>query len=177
MINDYEEKLKFSENPKIKKQIFEKIHEYFVEIKDIEFVEDKERQIIGKDIIIHFKNGGQISIDLKIRDYQALKYNDIAIELYHIDHGKTYEERRKGWMKYSQCEYIMYVVVNRDYEVCKSYLLPFRILQKVITENYELWKEIYPILKAPNKTYDTYNIAIPNEILLDEICSKSQFEI
>jgi hypothetical protein len=101
-----------------------------------------------------------------------LKYNDIAIELYHIPHGGTYENRKDGWVKYSQCDYILYVKTNQNYEICVSYLLEFRILQKVVAENYEAWKKKYSIPPAPNKTYNTYNIAIPTQILLNKINEK-----
>jgi hypothetical protein len=174
--NDYKDKLNFSKNAVVREGVERKIHEYFVGIKEIEFAGDKKRQCEGKDIIVKFKNGGQQFIDLKIRSHEALKYNDIAIELFHIPHGKTYEDRRDGWIKYSQCDYILYVVINKNYEIEKSYLLEFRILQKVIAKNYKAWYPKYRII-APNKTYDTHNITIKTQMLLDEISKIMNFKL
>lgn len=90
-------------------------------------------------------------------------YGDILLELW-----KNKENRRPGWLFYSQCDYIVYAVLESD----KIYLLPTLLLQMAWRNNSNEWLSQYQKKEALNYGYTTVNIPIPADILLNAISAE-----
>ena len=79
-----------------------------------------------------------------------------------------------GREKYT--DYIMYIVMPTQ----KIYVLPFFILQSIWLEKYSEWKIKYKTIFAKNYNqqgkfvYTTTNLAIPKNVLFEEIKYKMQ---
>jgi hypothetical protein len=131
----------------------------------VEFCEDMAEQRRGVDKIIHFPNGRSVTVDEKKR---RKDYGDILLELW-----SRYEERKPGWLFYSQCDYIVYAVL----EARKIYLLPLLLLQTAWTNKKTEWLKLYEMKPAKNKNYTTINIPIPTQELLNTIRAEMEREI
>jgi len=123
----------------------------------VEFCSDLSEQLKGIDKIIYFQNGNSITVDEKKR---RKDYGDILLELW-----KNKKHRKPGWLFYSQCDYIVYAVLEAN----KIYLLPTVLLQMAWKANREQWLSRYMKKEALNDGYITVNIAIPTEILLNAV--------
>lgn len=123
----------------------------------IEFCEDLENQFSGVDKIIHFKGGKKVTVDEKKR---RKDYGDILLELL-----KNKEQQKPGWLFYSECDYIVYAVLESK----KIYLLPTLLLQMAWRNNRRVWEAKYQKKDALNEGYTTQNIPIPTDILLSAI--------
>lgn len=123
----------------------------------VEFCDDMTEQRRGIDKIIHFQGGRTVTVDEKKR---RKDYGDILLELW-----SRYEQRKPGWLFYSQCDYIVYAIL----EARKIYLLPLLLLQTAWTNNKVAWLRAYKQKPAENKGYTTINIPIPTQELLGAI--------
>ena len=120
----------------------------------VEFCEDMENQKKGIDKIIHFQNGSAVTVDEKKR---RKDYGDILLELW-----KNKGQRKPGWLFYSQCDYIVYAILDAG----KIFLFPVLLLQMAWKRNGQEWLKRYNRKLANNVIYDTENIAIPTNVLL-----------
>lgn len=126
----------------------------------IEFCEDMDSQTSGVDKIIHFPGGRMVTVDEKKR---RKDYGDILLELL-----KNKEKKRPGWLFYSECDYIVYAVMDAK----KVYLLPVLLLQMAWKNNRKTWEGKYEKKDALNIGYTTQNIPIPTSVLLNAIRSE-----
>jgi hypothetical protein len=156
-INDFNEDLKYA-NDKTDSYLIDSFYfSKFPELKNIEFVKDKETQLKGIDKILTFENGKQITIDEKKR---RADYGDILLEIW-----KHRELKKLGWLLTCQCDYISYIIMPTT----KIYLLPSLLLKCAWESNKEVWKRRYNMKYSLNMGYTTQNIAIPVNILLEAI--------
>jgi len=123
----------------------------------VEFCTDMKNQRRGVDKVVYFKNGRTVTVDEKKR---RKDYGDILLELY-----KNKERCSPGWLFYSQCDYIVYAILNSR----KIYLLPVLLLQMAWKRNKTEWLSKYPRKDAQNTNYTTENIPIPTNVLLNAI--------
>ena len=129
-------------------------------IEKIEFAEDMATQRNGIDKILHFKSGYKVTIDEKKR---RVDYGDILLELWSV-----YEKKKRGWLYYCKCDYIVYAVMPSK----KVYLLPVLLLKKSWVANQMRWQQEYKVVNAYNRGYVTKSIAIPVDILLSAIAKE-----
>ena len=132
----------------------------FPMLERIEFCSEISMQQKGIDKIIYFSNGNAISIDEKKR---RKDYGDILLEIW-----KNKEQKKPGWLFYSQCDYIVYAILGAN----KIYLLPVLLLQMAWKNNGKEWLGKYDLKIANNGSYDTVNIAIPTDVLLNAISNE-----
>jgi hypothetical protein len=132
---------------------------------DIELVEDMERQRKGIDKVLHFGSGYAVTIDEKKR---RTDYGDILLELW-----SKYEDKKRGWLYYSQCDYIVYAVMPSK----TAYLLPVFLLKKAWQTNKGQWLQNYKTKASRNDGYTTMNIPIPTDVLMDGIMAEMQQEM
>ena len=78
---------------------------------------------------------------------------------------KNKEQQKPGWLFYSECDYIVYAVLESK----KIYLLPTLLLQMAWRNNRRVWEAKYQKKDALNEWYTTQNIPIPTDILLSAI--------
>jgi hypothetical protein len=155
--NDFKPDLEYSLEER-DNELFDNFYKrIFPGISKIEFCEDLSIQKTGVDKIIHFAKGNKFTIDEKKR---RIDYNDIALELW-----SNYEKRKRGWLYYSTCDYIVYAIMPS----LKVYLLPTILLKRVWYINQREWAIKYPLIFAQNTNYRTQNICIPTNILLNAI--------
>lgn len=137
----------------------------FPNVSEIEFCNDMQRQKSGVDKIIHFTSGNKFTIDEKKR---RVDYNDIALELW-----SDYDKKKRGWLYYSTCDYIVYAVMPS----LKVYLLPTILLKRVWYVNQKEWVDRYRLIYAYNAYYRTQNICVPTNILLSEISKEMSHKL
>lgn len=157
-LNDFPTDLEFSLD-KVGDDFIDNIYsKAFPHLERIEIVTDLETQKKGIDKYLVFDNGKKISVDEKRRRHD---YGDILLEEY-----SNFERKTIGWLGRSKhTDYIAYILMDSK----KIYLLPFLILQKCWIDNYFEWLNKYGRKFANNKIYNTSNIAIPTNVLLNEI--------
>lgn len=126
----------------------------------VEFAEDMEMQRKGIDKILHFKSGYTVTIDEKKR---RKDYGDILLELWSV-----WERKKRGWLYTCKCDYIVYAIMPFK----KVYLLPTLLLKKAWIENQSEWIKTYKEITAYNRGYVTKSIAIPTDILLEQISNQ-----
>ncbi len=164
-LNDFKTDLQYSFDTR-ESEMFDLFYRrVFPDIGNIEFVEDMERQRKGIDKVIHFNSGYKITIDEKKR---RKDYGDILLEIW-----SQYENNKRGWLYYSQCDYIVYAVMPSK----KVYLLPVLLLKKVWHDNGKQWQETYGERPSYNKGYTTINVPVPTDILLDSIAGEMRQEL
>lgn len=129
----------------------------FPQANKVEFVKDLQQQKKGVDKIIYFPNNKTITIDEKKR---RKDYGDILLELVSND-----QKRTPGWLYYSQCDYIVYAILDAK----KIYMLPVLLLQMAWVKNKSKWLKEYKQVAAKNEWYLTINIPIPTNVLLNSI--------
>jgi len=141
----------------------------FPDLETVELIQDIETQRKGIDKILYFSNGKQVTIDEKKR---RKDYGDILLELWSV-----WEEKKKGWLLTTQCDYIVYAIMLSK----KVYLLPTLLLKMAWKENKVIWltqaknkNNNFHIINALNKNYTTVSIAIPTEILLKAIANQME---
>lgn len=135
----------------------------FPGLESIHFADDIETQRKGIDKILHFKSGYIVTVDEKKR---RKDYGDILLELWSV-----WERRKRGWLYTCKCDYIVYAIMPSR----KVYLLPTLLLKKAWLKNQIKWGKEYKEITACNEGYVTKNIAIPTEVLLEELsCEMEQ---
>lgn len=135
----------------------------FPGLESIRFADDIETQKKGIDKILHFKSGYTVTVDEKKR---RKDYGDILLELWSV-----WERRKRGWLYTCKCDYIVYAIMPSR----KVYLLPTLLLKKAWLKNQIKWGKEYKEITAYNEGYVTKNIAIPTEVLLEELsCEMKQ---
>ena len=158
--NDFHTDLKYSLENRDDETLNEFYMKAFPLAERIEFCENLVLQKKGIDKIIHFKDEKTITIDEKKR---RKDYGDILLELW-----SNKERRTPGWLYYSQCDYIVYAVLPTK----TVYLLPTLLLQMAWKNNKYEWLKKYKRSMANNNYYNTENIAIPANILLQAISNE-----
>lgn len=126
---------------------------------------DTQSQRMGIDRLLFLSNGMTISIDEKKRKEV---WPDIALEYISVDRTGA-----PGWMeKDLSIDYLAYAFMPTR----KCYLFPWQLLRRVWIERGEKWKAWakeeahgFRIVKAPNKGYFTYSVAVPTRSLLKAI--------
>ena len=131
-------------------------------IETVDYKTNPELQLKGVDKIIHFPDGGTVTVDEKKR---RKDYGDILLELW-----KNKEQKKLGWLFYSQCDYIVYAVLSAR----KIYLLPTLLLKMAWKHNSHKWQKKYRKKDANNLYYNTENIPIPTNILLSAISAEME---
>jgi len=159
-IHSFKRNLEYS-NRKEKRDFFDlQYKSMFPLLKEVEVVSDQERQKYGIDVVLHFKDGMKFTFQEKTR---TKNYNDILLELYHIDH--FYGNKTFGWLYGRQSDFIAY-----DSNQEAFYIFPFAPLKMAWEIHKDQWLKIYgPLIKAPNQNYDTYSIPIPVDIIFESI--------
>lgn len=157
-MNNFNTDLLYSLESNFDKTINEAYYHAFPHLVKINEVEDKERQMLGIDKELVFKNGNTVYVDEKKR---RTDYGDILLEEY-----SNFETKRVGWLgKDKYTDYVVYVIMPSK----KVYFLPFLLLQKVWLENYHEWLIKYGRKFADNGTYKTSSIPVPTEELLSNL--------
>lgn len=164
-INDFNDDLEYSLDKSDDKSLNEFYRRIFPPIKEIEFKSDIKVQKRGIDKSIYLESGGIITIDEKKRRED---YGDILIEIW-----SSKEDRIRGWLLKSECNYIVYIIEPAN----KVYLLPTLLLRLCWEDNKEKWKNKYPQICAKNKGYTTVSYAMPTEILLSSIEKQMSYKI
>lgn len=137
-------------------QIYRKSFHDFLAM--VDHRQDGEHQRAGIDRSVILENSKQILIDEKIR---WTAYPDIAIE--YLSNDRT---GAPGWAcKPLRADYIAYAVAPLG--LC--YLLPVVQLQQAWIAKGEQWKETCFKVRATNRGYSTWSVAVPVKDLFAEI--------
>lgn len=155
--NEFKKDLEYSLDLSTDKAFNNFYYEQFPQLKLIEFAEDLETQKKGVDKILHFENGGTVTIDEKKR---RKDYGDILLELF-----SNYQQKKKGWLFTCSCDYIVYYIEPTK----KAYLLPAQLLKMAWKHNGAEWLKKYKVFEAKNPTYSSKNISIPTEELINAL--------
>lgn len=164
-VNDFATDLQYSLEQRECEMFNDFYYRIFPGLSEIEFAEDMKRQRRGIDKVLHFNSGYSITIDEKKRRED---YGDILLELW-----SKYEQRKRGWLYYCQCDYIVYAVMPSK----TVYLLPVLLLKKAWQTNKKQWLADYEQKPSHNEGYTTMNIFIPTKVLLDAINAEMKQEI
>jgi hypothetical protein len=114
-------------------------------------------QVLGVDRIIYLENGKCLTVEEKVR---TRVYDDVLLE--YISNDQT---NRPGWIERElTIDYLAYGFLPNK----TVYLFDWNFLRRAWHENKEDWKERYHIAKAPNKTYTTYSVCVPIDIVKQE---------
>jgi len=166
-INDFKKDNSYS----LDKKIIEKLDKFYQSIFNkrklikIERVYDILRQKKGIDVILHFQDGSNISIDEKIR---RSAYYDFLIEIYSDEKNK-----KPGWTFKDQCDYIVYF-----YEpINRILLIPMHLLWLYVMKNADKIKKNYKEIRAENDMYTTFSYAIPLKEFIKDISETIIFHI
>jgi len=152
----------------------------FPNIHAIVKVDDLELQRQGIDTILYLTNGKPVYFDEKIREKT---YPDILIEEFSVWpnypslNGReidSHEPIPRGWRGvlkpgwiggHKVTDYVAYVKRRAN----AVYFLPFLLLQSAWLRWYKKWIKEYGRKPAPNRTYTTTNVPIPNDVLYQAI--------
>lgn len=132
----------------------------FPNLKEIKTIKDLKLQKKGVDKIITLKNGKEIKIEEKKR---RKDYGDILLEEWSVFRNNKGE--KKGWTGDPEkiTDFIVYIIMP------KIYLIPYDLLQLAWRKNYFKWFKRYGRKKALNSDYETTNIAVPTNVLMEAI--------
>ncbi|MEI6752419.1 MAG: hypothetical protein WCK78_04555 [Paludibacter sp.] len=152
IIHEFEKSLKYEQSKFTTNNRF-----YFdklgaTKIERIEFINEEEKQLQRKDIDLYITKGGKrISVSEKDR---RVNFNDIIIEFYSVYHKKI-----RGWMDYSEAEYLAYFVPVKVVWINKKQLVEFykNELKPAVPDQF------FDELKSCNKIKSTKNITIRAE--------------
>jgi len=164
-LNDFHTDLKYSLDNRDDESLNAFYTKAFPLAESVEFCEDLRLQKKGIDKIIHFSSGKTVTVDEKKR---RKDYGDILLELWSDKERKT-----PGWLFYSECDYIVYAIIPAK----TAYLLPVMLLQMAWRNNKADWRKAYKRKYADNGFYQTENIAIPSNVLLDAISKEMKKHI
>ena len=162
-VHDFNKRLRDSQSEEHNIFLNNLYKEYFDDVSEITTVEG-DMQRMGVDKVIFFNGDSrELYVEEKIRrkDYG----NDILLELWSKAHTK------RGWLYTSKCDYLVYYIAPAQ----RAYILPMRQLRLAWQKNQKEWEDSYGIRiahsKAQNSKWDTINIPIPTEVLLEAIKS------
>ncbi len=164
-MNEFKTDLKYSLDQRECEWFDNFYHRVFPGIKDIEVVEDLVRQRKGIDKVISFNSGYQVTIDEKKR---RKDYGDILIEIW-----SNYEKGKRGWLYYSECDYIVYAIMPTQ----TVYLLPVLLLKRAWYKNGDRWTDTYGTREAINPGYTTVNVPVEIDQLLGAIAEEMQHKV
>jgi len=158
-VNEFRTDLEYSLDQR-ENELFDSFYfRVFRNLKKVVLVSDKRLQMQGVDKKLIFESGKELLIDEKKR---RTDYGDILLEEW------SDEARRKiGWVGNPNklTDYIVYAIMPTR----KVYLFPYKILQLAWVTNYHKWKDLYRVPPAENEGYNTTNLAIPPEILMEAL--------
>ena len=164
-MNEFQADLAFSLEKNTDESINDRYFQAFPHLAGVEVVTDIEIQKKGIDKVFHFESGNTANVDEKKRRFD---YGDILLEEY-----SDFDKKKIGWLgrdKYT--DYIAYIIEGK-----KLFLFPFLILQRVWLNNYKEWIVRFGRKFADNGNYRTSNIAIPTNILMDELQEAYQLSL
>ena len=146
------------------REVYEKAFPQMVAM--IDHRADGEHQRAGIDRSIILANSKQILIDEKVRGRNKKTgriYDDIALEFLSDDFRDV-----PGWVcKPLRADYIAYAIAPLG----RCYLLPVPQLQSAWVEYGDLWRSMYPLVRAENKGWITLSVGVPVPVLFKAIGS------
>lgn len=159
IVHNFQESLKLSNeytNASWWEEIYKKSFMDFDTMRSVR--QDGWAQKGGIDRIIILKSGKILTVDEKVRKKD---YGDILLERW-----SNQENQIAGWIQKSlACDYIAYAIIPT--KTC--YLLPFQQLRMIWIKNGREWIKKYKKIIAQNYNYKTESIAIPTNILMNEL--------
>ena len=168
-INIFKEDLEFSEKASEEdfwQQIYKKAFPNMVN--NMQCKGNNQGQMLGIDRIIYLKSGKELRIDEKKR---RENWDDIILEYEHIndDGNKT-----PGWIEKDLfIDYLAYAFMPKKL----VYLFPWEMLKRAWLKYKIEWKWKYPIPPAKNEGYETYNVAVPINVLRQAVSSATIIQL
>ena len=126
----------------------------------------------GVDRVLVLASGRTLTVDEKVRKPHALNGRDIVLEATHkyFDSGRCVP----GWInKDLACDFIAYTWEDRK----DVYIWPFHNLRAAWETNKATWSKTYPWLKTNNRTFRTFSVAIPVDVLIKAIADTMTIKI
>jgi len=171
IVHSFNEKLQFSLSKHVEGALDRIYQNYFFNVSDItriERINNMNRQRAGIDTIVTLSSGEEIKTQEKWRKRKFT--NDFLIEYCSV--YQDHKCKKPGWIYTCDADYIFAVYEFSD--LVKIY--PVVQLKLAWTNNFETWIQKYRIPPAPNWEYDTLNVAVPCEILENEIRRVMRFD-
>lgn len=163
-VHSFNEKLRFSQTKHVEGSLNRIYHNYFSSVRDVSRIEriaDMGRQRAGIDTIVTLISGETIRTQEKWRSRKFT--GDFLIEYCSV--YQNHQCRSPGWIYSCDADYIFAVYEPSD--LVKIY--PVVQLKIAWVNNTENWIQKYKIPPAQNRDYQTLNVAIPCDILEEEI--------
>ncbi len=163
LTHDFHERLAFSQAAS-DEPFWEAVYrKAFVGFKRMEQI-DGDRD--GTDRIVHLDNGDGIRVDEKKREKV---YQDIILE--HI--SNTVSET-PGWIeKDLTIDYLAYAFMP----IKRVYLFPWLMLRRAWDHYGEEWKATYRMIRAKNKGYWTFSVAVPIDVLTKAVVNAAIIQL
>lgn len=119
---------------------------------------DTQSQRMGIDRIILLSNGRMLRIDEKKRRQD---YPDILLEYVSVDTTNA-----PGWIeKDLAIDYLAYAFMPSK----RCYLFDWLMLRRAWLRYGDEWKQAHRIVTAQNKSYKTYSVAVPIEVVRNAV--------
>lgn len=128
------------------------------------YVTDPDENMSGVDMKVITPDNDVIRIEAKIRE---IFFDDILLELHHFN-PTTNRQVGLGWArKQLDCDYLIYVWMD----VRKGYLIPYKPLSEVISDNLDTWLEVCELrdgktFRGGKIAWKTKNVAVPTSEIL-----------
>lgn len=169
-VHDFQESLDFSHSMAshpVWGEIYRSLFPDLLHAQDMRH--DGEHQRRGVDRLLILRNQKTVTVDEKARRkaYRTLDGDyDIALE-YDTNGGKP------GWVCNPEmtCDYIAYLVAPLGV----GCLLPMPQLRLAWAVHGEEWKRKFKRVRAPNRDYTTYSVAVPRRALFSAIGAALRF--
>ena len=160
MIHDFWEQIEYSLLPCDEPFWTAVYEEAFPDMVDLKTVSDLHKQKLGIDRVITLGNGKRFFVDEKKR---KRTYPDILLEYVAVNTTGA-----PGWMeKNLAIDYIAYAFMPTK----TVYLIPWDSLKMAWKRNKGRWMVIYKDVEGKNEGYITHSIAVPIEVLKNEVDS------
>jgi hypothetical protein len=164
-VNDFKRDLSYSLEQREEKFWKAVYYKAFPNLTDMRICHDLDRQRKGVDRLVTLSSGDIIAIDEKKRRKQ---YTDILLEYISVDRNNA-----PGWIeKDLAIDFLAYAFMPSK----QVYLFSWPLLKRVWNHYGDRWinyardkQDGFSIIVARNKSYNTYSVAVPRNILMKSI--------
>lgn len=166
-IHDFENRLAYSERASAEPfwdAVYRKAFSNLVNHMQCSGNTESQRQ--GVDRVLHLANGKTLYVDEKKREKD---YPDILLEYVSVDTTGA-----PGWIeKDLTIDYLAYAFMP----TLRCYLMPWPILRLAWQRNKAEWMRQYKPVEAKNKTYTTYSLPVPLQVLFKSMWSVTRIDV
>lgn len=139
----------------------------FPSLVQCEAITDLKLQLLGVDRLLTLGNGIALTVDEKKRD--RFDTGDILLE---YEHRGGYN--KPGWIeKEATIDYLAYAFIPSK----RCYLFDWRMLRRAWCHYKDTWLVRYNHVPAKNRTYTTWSLAVPVDVLYTAVRTASIIEV